>query len=242
MLYTGQVPARAAARAARRRGRSIARRTNACTRPLLLPGRCSAHLGASGDFAWAYVIAHEVGHHVQNAARARAREVRRLEREQPTTRTSCWSGRSSRPIAMPCPGTDGVPGRGPRARGRRRGAGAASAVGDDRLQREATGRVNPDSFTHGTSEQRQKWFDRGRESGEPPSATPSARTSPEGPARAILARSCRGRISRSPAGSTTPSGVLTWMLWSNSSRTTSSSTSRRTLFRIFQTKGEVSTT
>jgi hypothetical protein len=124
-------------------------------------------LGASGDFAWAYVIAHEVGHHVQQQL-GTSDEVRALQRENPgeanelsvrlELQADCYSGVWAQTVYR----------AGDLERGDVEEAmGAASAVGDDRLQRSASGRVDPDSFTHGTSEQRMRWFDAGREGGEP---------------------------------------------------------------------------
>jgi uncharacterized protein len=125
------------------------------------------HLGASGDFAWAYVIAHEVGHHVQRQL-GTSEEVSRLEREHPgdanelsvrlELQADCYAGVWAQTVYAAGDLEAGDV---------QEAMTAAAAVGDDRLQREATGRVNPDSFTHGTSEQRQKWFDRGREGGQP---------------------------------------------------------------------------
>jgi len=86
-------------------------------------------LGAGGDFAEAYVIAHEVGHHVQNLLGI-------------SDRVQAVRGRVSQSMR------------------------AASAVGDDRLQSRSRGYVVPDSFTHGTSEQRARWFRRGYETGD----------------------------------------------------------------------------
>jgi len=124
--------------------------------------------GAPGEFAEAYVIAHEVGHHVQNlmgtlertaAQRARlstadANEVSvRVELQ-----ADCYAGIWAHAIAQE--GTileDGDI---------EDGLNAASAIGDDRLQQQTQGRVVPESFTHGTSEQRMVWFQRGMETGE----------------------------------------------------------------------------
>ena len=124
-------------------------------------------LGASGDFAWAYVIAHEVGHHVQNLT-GTSGEVDRLSRDDPDSanelsvrqelQADCYSGVWAATVFAE---GDLEPGDLDEA------FGAAEAVGDDRLQQQAGGRVNPDSFTHGTSEQRRTWFERGYESGEP---------------------------------------------------------------------------
>lgn len=121
---------------------------------------------APGDFAMAYVVAHEVGHHVQNllgtmdefnAARQRLSETQansltvRLEL-QADYYAGVWASF--------------VEGEGILERGDIQEAmQAAHAVGDDTLQEEAYGRVMPDSFTHGTSEQRQDWFMRGFDSG-----------------------------------------------------------------------------
>ena len=124
-------------------------------------------LGASGDFAWAYVIAHEVGHHVQDQLGTSA-EVERLRREHPEQanalsvrlelQADCYAGVWAHSVFA----------AGDLERGDVEEATRASAaVGDDRLQRQATGRVDPDSFTHGTSQQRTAWFTRGREGGEP---------------------------------------------------------------------------
>jgi len=124
-------------------------------------------LGAGGDFAWAYVIAHEVGHHVQNEL-GTSREVRGLQSENPDDanelsvrlelQADCYSGIWAKTVYD----------AGDLERGDiREAVGASEAVGDDRLQGNAGGRVNPDSFTHGTSEQRARWFNEGRASGDP---------------------------------------------------------------------------
>jgi predicted metalloprotease len=124
-------------------------------------------LGASGDFAWAYVIAHEVGHHVQQL-RGTSDEVRRLQREQPDQanplsvrlelQADCYAGVWAHSVFE---AGDLHPGDVEEA------ITASEAVGDDRLQSQAGRQVDPDSFTHGSSEQRHAWFDRGRERGEP---------------------------------------------------------------------------
>ena len=130
-------------------------------------GDMETQLGAPGDFAWAYVIAHEVGHHVQQQL-GTSEEVSRLQRESPDEagalsvrlelQADCYSGVWAHSVFA----------AGDLERGDVREAiRASAAVGDDRLQRRAGGQVNPDSFTHGSSEQRTEWFNRGRASGEP---------------------------------------------------------------------------
>ena len=122
---------------------------------------------APGDFAVAYVVAHEVGHHVQNllgtmdrvdSARRRMSEGQanqvsvRLEL-QADFLAGVWAHYAqNRGIVEPGDVEEAL--------------GAASAVGDDRLQREGQGYVVPDSFTHGTSEQRARWFRKGLETGD----------------------------------------------------------------------------
>jgi uncharacterized protein len=125
-------------------------------------------LGAGGDFAEAYVIAHEVGHHVQNllgisdrveAARGRVSQSEynrlsvRLEL-QADFLAGVWARYADRVKHVVEAGDIEEAMR------------AASAVGDDRLQRSSRGYVVPDSFTHGTSEQRVRWFRRGYETGD----------------------------------------------------------------------------
>jgi predicted metalloprotease len=125
-------------------------------------------LGAGGDFAEAYVIAHEVGHHVQkllgitdrvDAARRRASEAEsnrlsvRLEL-QADFLAGVWARYADRVKHVVEAGDIEEAMR------------AASAVGDDRLQRRSRGYVVPDSFTHGSSEQRVRWFRRGYETGD----------------------------------------------------------------------------
>jgi predicted metalloprotease len=121
--------------------------------------------GAPGDFAEAYVIAHEIGHHVQtllgvtqqvDALRARSsqREANALSvltELQADCFAGVWANHAKTPLD---PGDIDEALR------------AASAIGDDRLQEEAQGYVVPESFTHGTSAQRVGWFRRGYESGE----------------------------------------------------------------------------
>ena len=122
-------------------------------------------LGASGDFAWAYVIAHEMGHHVQQQLGTEA-QVRRLQGDDPSKRNAlsvrlelqadCYAGAWAHRVASSLQAGDAE-----------EALGAASAVGDDRLQKQATGQIRPDTFTHGTSEQRVRWFRAGQDSGEP---------------------------------------------------------------------------
>jgi len=122
---------------------------------------------APGDFAQAYVIAHEVGHHVQNllgtmdrvdSVRGRMSEAEanqlsvRLEL-QADFLAGVWAHYAQQKGILEAGDIEEA-------------LGAASAVGDDRLQREGQGYVIPDSFTHGTSEQRIRWFRKGLESGD----------------------------------------------------------------------------
>jgi predicted metalloprotease len=131
----------------------------------------SQRFGAPGDFAEAYVIAHELGHHVQNLMGLTARASR--ERQ---------TGPDSFSVAMELQADcfAGIWGHAASQRGRFQAGGielepgdaeqalrAAASIGDDRLQRMTTGRVMPERFTHGTSAQRVQWFKRGMDSGDP---------------------------------------------------------------------------
>ena len=117
--------------------------------------------GAPGDFAQAYVLAHEVGHHVQNVLGIEEK-VRAARRQNPGAanalsvrmelQADCLAGvwahsTNQRQILESGDIEEGL--------------GAAAAVGDDRLQRMSSGRINPESFTHGSSAQRMDWFKRG---------------------------------------------------------------------------------
>lgn len=123
--------------------------------------------GAPGDFAQAYVVAHEVGHHIQTitglseqvmAARQRAgseAEANALSVRQ-ELQADCYAGvwgyyAGQRGLLEPGDAEEGLR--------------AAAAIGDDTLQRQAQGRVVPESFTHGSSEERTRWLRRGLESG-----------------------------------------------------------------------------
>ncbi len=124
--------------------------------------------GAPGDFAQAYVIAHEAGHHVQTLLGV-SEKVQRAGQGKPKATMNALSVRQE--LQADC--LAGVWGyHADRVRGildpgdLEQALTAASAIGDDRLQREAQGYVVPDSFTHGSSEQRMHWFRRGFESGD----------------------------------------------------------------------------
>jgi hypothetical protein len=123
--------------------------------------------GAPGDFAQAYVIAHELGHHVQHLLGIEQR-VRQMQESRPGA-----ANQLSVALELQADCFAGVWGN---STSQRRlleqgdieeGLGAASAVGDDRLQTQATGSIRPDKFTHGSSAQRSQWFRRGLESGDP---------------------------------------------------------------------------
>ena len=127
----------------------------------------SHQLGANGDFAWAYVIAHEMGHHVQQQL-GTSDEVRRLQGANRgkahelsvrlELQADCYAGVWGNTVFK----------AGDLERGDVQEAVTASeAVGDDRLQRRATGSVDPDTFTHGSSAQRAHWFSTGQDSGSP---------------------------------------------------------------------------
>ena len=123
--------------------------------------------GAPGDFAQAYVIAHEVGHHVQNLlgisekvlaasqrSPGRANQLSVRQELQADCLAGIWghfANRSRRVL---------------QAGDIEQGLAAAAAIGDDRLQQQAQGHVSPETFTHGSSEQRVRWFKRGLDSGD----------------------------------------------------------------------------
>lgn len=126
-----------------------------------------SRFGAPGDFAQAYVIAHEFGHHVQNVLGINA-EVQREQQAKPREanalsvklelQADCLAGvwahsAARRNLLEPGDLEEGL--------------GAAAAVGDDRLQRQAGARVNAESWTHGSSADRMKWFRRGFDGGDP---------------------------------------------------------------------------
>ena len=125
-------------------------------------------LGAGGDFAEAYVIAHEVGHHVQNLlgitdrVEAARRRVSESEYNRLSVRLELQADFLAGVWARYADRVKHVVEAGDIEEAMR----AASAVGDDRLQRRSRGYVVPDSFTHGTSEQRVRWFRRGYETGD----------------------------------------------------------------------------
>jgi len=128
-----------------------------------------SRLGGPGDFAQAYVIAHEIGHHVQNLL-GTTDQVHQLRGRVPEAEYNALSVRLELQAdfyagvwAHHAHAAKGIlePGDIEEA------LGAASAIGDDRLQRQARGTVVPESFTHGTSEQRVRWFRRGFETGDP---------------------------------------------------------------------------
>ena len=122
--------------------------------------------GAPGEFAQAYVIAHEVGHHLQHvlgisekvrAAQARDPSAQNALSVRLELQADCFAGawaRTADQRGLLDPGDV------------ERGLQAAAAVGDDRIQQKTTGRVSPESFTHGTAQQRASWFRRGLEQGD----------------------------------------------------------------------------
>ncbi len=122
-------------------------------------------MGAGGDFAQAYVIAHEVGHHVQTLLGI-SKQVRQAGRGKSKANVNALSVRQE--LQADCfAGIWGGRNRDILDEGDMQEAmNAASAIGDDRLQRNSTGRVSPESFTHGTSEQRMRWFSKGFQSGK----------------------------------------------------------------------------
>ena len=122
--------------------------------------------GAAGDFAQAYVIAHEVGHHIQDltgvldqahAAQSRSSSAQgNAVQVRVELQADCYAGvwaANDRNLMEPGDLEEGLR--------------AARAIGDDTLQRQSQGRVVPESFTHGSSEQRMAWLKRGLESGDP---------------------------------------------------------------------------
>jgi len=122
--------------------------------------------GAPGDFAQAYVLAHEIGHHVQLLLGTEAK-VRRLQASHPDQGNAL-----SVALELQADCYAGVWGSSAARRGEldsgdvEEGLNAAAAVGDDRLQRMSTGHVSPEAFTHGSSEQRSHWFRQGMTTGQ----------------------------------------------------------------------------
>ena len=123
-----------------------------------------SQIGAPGDFAQAYVIAHEVGHHIQNvlgtmerSRSGRSGETQNQQSVRVELQADCYSGVWANYI-----GQKGFVEVGDIEEA----LNAASQIGDDRLQKQGQGYVVPDSFTHGTSEQRARWFRVGYEAGD----------------------------------------------------------------------------
>lgn len=124
--------------------------------------------GAGGEAARAYVIAHEIGHHVQNltGASEQAQRMGAKGAESGSVRlelqADCYAGVWAAHASAVSSGQVALD-----PRDIEDGLRAASAVGDDTLQKRSQGRVMPDAFTHGSSEQRMRWFRKGAETGDP---------------------------------------------------------------------------
>ena len=127
----------------------------------------TSRFGAPGEFAQAYVLAHEIGHHVQNLLGISG-QVHQAQQQRGGSEANQLSVR----LELQADCYAGVWGHLAAQQGwldagdMEEGLGAAAAVGDDRLQKQATGRVSPESWTHGSSEQRVSWFRRGLTSGQ----------------------------------------------------------------------------
>ena len=135
-------------------------------------------LGAPGEFAQPYVLAHEYGHHVQDLLGTEG-AMRREQERNPTganeqsvkleLQADCYAGS----WAKNATGTDDAAGQkiftSITAQDIKEGLDTAAKIGDDALQRKSGGSVNPAEFTHGTSAQRQEWFQRGYDTGDPKS-------------------------------------------------------------------------
>ena len=125
--------------------------------------------GAPGDFAQAYVIAHEVGHHVQNLTGA----SQKVQQAQQRARSKAEANQYSVMLELQDDcyagvwASDAAPRLNITQQDIDEGLRAAAAIGDDTLQRAAQGRVVPDAFTHGSSEQRARWLMVGMNSGDP---------------------------------------------------------------------------
>lgn len=123
--------------------------------------------GAPGDFAQAYVLAHEIGHHVQHLIGTDA-EIRRAQQRDPSR-----ANEYSVALELQADCYAGIWASSAQSRGLleggdiEEGLSAAAAVGDDRIQRMGGGYVNPDAFTHGSASQRMEWFRRGLAYGNP---------------------------------------------------------------------------
>jgi hypothetical protein len=135
-------------------------------------------LGASGEFAQPYVLAHEYGHHVQTLIGTEPQVRRQQERDPQNTnqlsvlmelQADCYAGA----WAKNATGTADAAGQkiftSITEQDIQEGLDTAGAIGDDTIQKKSGGGVNPDAFTHGTSAQRQKWFRAGYDSGDPKS-------------------------------------------------------------------------
>ncbi len=127
-----------------------------------------AQLGFQGDFAMAYVLAHEWGHHIQNVLGINA-EVQQRSRGASQEEANALSVKLE--LQADCFGGSWAKYAYDQGRLEKgdldEALGAAAAVGDDRIQEKTQGRIDPESFTHGSAAERQKWFDIGYSSGDP---------------------------------------------------------------------------
>lgn len=160
--------------------RSACGSTSSAAGPFYCPGDYQAYIdldffgelqrmGAGGDFAGAYVLAHEVGHHVQNllgvsmSVQQRQRQVGKVEANDLSVRAELqadcyagvWAHHAHKQMQLLEPGD------------LEEGMNAAAKIGDDALMKNAGRRVRPESFTHGSSEQRQEWLLQGLKTGDP---------------------------------------------------------------------------